>query len=165
MFFGAFTAGVITTSGFGHVPQWFYFSTVANFVGSMLALSCLAVIGFYSRRSFLQCAMSYRIISHEYRLIYLISQSLIPFFIGTIILILLKVPNNTLYESIIHGTMLILIIPLILNYRENIKTHLYEKMDIIRIDYMYLVLTLILFIIIRYGLSSGVSFGVKNVIL
>ncbi|MFC2100938.1 hypothetical protein ACFLRZ_03815 [Bacteroidota bacterium] len=165
MFFGAFTSGVITTSGFGYVPQWFYFSTVANFVGSMVALSCLAAIGFYSRKSFLQCAMSYRIISHEYRLLYLISQALFPYVLGTVILIMLKMPNNPIYEGIIHGTMLLMIIPLLLNYKENIKTHLYEKTDRIKIDYWYFVLSIVIFVIIRYGFSSGISFGVKNVII
>ncbi len=164
-FFGAYVAGVITTSRFGHVPQWFYFTEAADFVTAMFALISMIIIGWFSKRSFLQTASSYTIIKTENRLTFLLSLVIIPYIIGTSILILMKMPNNSDYDTIIHVTMLALVIPVIINYKARFKTHIYEKIEKVRFDWWYFALLILFFVIYRFGMDSGISFGVKNVIL
>lgn len=100
-FFAAFISGVITNKGFGYVPLWLFWNDFTKFFFALLALVSLVLIGYFSA-SRLQATSnnSFRILK-ENKALFFLQQSLLPYFIGSILIIAIKWPNNPAYDTLV----------------------------------------------------------------
>jgi len=171
MFFGAFVAGIITDQGFGFVADWMYMHVAFKFMFAIIAIFILAVLGFYSARYFLETATSVYRIKSKNRLAFFIAQGIIPWFIGGLILFAIKYPtilpqheNILVYDSIILGTLIFLVIPIIFN--TTAKPKFIDKYSRSKrgINWTMVVAIVLLLVVFRLGLSGGIHFFIKIIV-
>ena len=171
MFFGAFVAGIITDQGFGFVADWMYMHVAFKFMFAIIAIFILAVLGFYSARYFLETATSVYRIKSKNRLAFFIAQGIIPWFIGGLILFAIKYPtilpqheNILVYDSIILGTFIFLIIPIIFNTKA--KPKFIDKYSRSKrgINWTMVIAIVLLLVVFRLGLSGGLHFFIKIIV-
>jgi hypothetical protein len=171
MFFGAFVAGIITDQGFGFVADWMYMHVAFKFMFAIIAIFILAVLGFYSARYFLETATSVYRIKSKNRLAFFIAQGIIPWFVGGLILFAIKYPtilpqheNILVYDSIILGTLIFLVIPIIFN--TTAKPKFIDKYSRSKrgINWTMVVAIVLLLVVFRLGLSGGIHFFIKIIV-
>jgi len=163
MFFGAFVAGVITNQGFGYVANWLYLGIPLKIFFSLIALGILTYLGWHSTPHILSTTNSPRRINRYNRSYFILSQMIIPWFIGSLLMLWIKIPNRTpqhenilLYDIIILVAMAFLVIPPLFNHQnqpsESKKRYLHKKTSF---AFLYLFIAAILIIAYRFGLERG----------
>lgn len=100
-FFAAFISGVITNKGFGFVPLWLFWNDFTKFFFALIALVSLILIGYYSASRLQATSNNSFRIQKENRALFFAHQSLIPYLLGTTIILLVKMPNNFAYDTLI----------------------------------------------------------------
>jgi hypothetical protein len=156
-FFGAFPSGIVTDEGFGYVAAWLYLNTAFKFMFSLVSLFVLGAIGYFSAKHILETSDSYHRIKGDHRLSFILSQMAIPWLIGTIIILLLRIPQNFNfpYETLMFFTMAFLVIPPFFNPKVKPELNLLKikKKRNINIGYLSMALALLLFLRIMLGIG------------
>jgi hypothetical protein len=156
-FFGAFPSGVVTDEGFGYVAAWLYLNTAFKFMFSLLSLFAMVAIGYFSARHILETSDSMHRIKGDNRLSFILFQTAIPWLIGTIILLLIRVPHNFdyPYETLMLFSTVFLVIPPFFN--EKIKPELnmlkVKKKRHINIGYLAMMVLFLAFLRIMLGIG------------
>jgi len=171
MFFGAFVGGAITLEGFGYVIDWLFMSISLRlilsliFIGMIIALSW-NVAGFMPETS---RSSSWK--NNRYK--YILSRLIIPWFIGTGIMTLLKITKNVTqhenifdYDIINLATLAFAVVPPLfnsvtrpqLNRRRKVNQKLRETLPVIWITVAILVVMLFR-IVLSYGIYFKLVFN------
>lgn len=118
-FLGAFVAGIITDLGFGYVANWLFLNVFFKILISLVFLSVLSLAGYYSATTALANLPHGRMKS-LHRTVSLISTYLLPWLLGTTLLVLLRFPDKTpqhenimVYDAIIMISMVFAIVPMV----------------------------------------------------
>lgn len=115
LFLGSAIAGALLGEGFGHVLIWMFMPDTGKLILTLAGLFGLAAIGFGITKLFLLSANTYYNKQESAdRKAYLFQQVLLPYIIGTIIIISFRFPLNY-YEILRLLTPLIIILPSFLN--------------------------------------------------
>jgi hypothetical protein len=162
-FFGAFPSGVVTDEGFGYVAAWLYMNTAFKFMFSLVSLFGLGVIGFYSAQLILETSDSVNRIKTDYRLSFLLTQLALPWLIGTIILLLLRLPKtfDYPYETLMFFSLAFMVIPPFFNEKVKPKLNLLKVKKKRNIHLGYLALMLVLIAFLRIMLGIGLHFLIE----
>jgi hypothetical protein len=162
-FFGAFPSGIVTDEGFGYVAAWMYMNTAFKFMFSIISLFVLAVIGYYSAQNILETSDSLHRIKQENRLAFILMQIALPWLIGTLILLLIRIPKNFdyPYETFMLFSAVFLIIPPFFNEKVKPKLNLLrvKKKRYVNLGYFSMMLALLLFL--RLMLGIGLHFMIE----
>ncbi len=168
-FFGAFVAGAITWQGFGFVIAWLFMRFIFRLIISLLFLSILGYIG----RLLFPEILSTAIIPRQKKEIpwFLFTRIILPWFIGSGLLILLKIPNiipqhvNILdYDIIILSSLVFAVVPSIFfpkvkrQVQHSGKRHRSRRNLIVMI---WFISTVCVFLLYRIGLSGGLYIYMK----
>jgi hypothetical protein len=162
-FFGAFPSGVVTDEGFGYVAAWLYMNTAFKFMFSILSLFVLTVIGFYSAERILETSDSQTRIKPENKTNFILNQVAIPWLTGTVILLLLRIPNNFdyPYETLMLFSMAFIVIPPFFNEKVKPKLNLLKIKKKRRMNISYIAMMLVLLAFLRIMLGIGLHFIIK----
>ena len=166
-FFGAFASGVVTDEGFGYVVAWMYMNTAFKFMFSLIFLFVLGLIGFYSAKHILETSDSLHRIKAANRLPFMLYQMALPWFIGTVIMLLLRLPHNFdyPYETLMLFSTVFLVIPPFFNEKVKPELNLLKtkKKRNINVGYVAMVLFFILFyrIMLGIGLHFIIEFSIS----
>jgi hypothetical protein len=156
-FFGAFPAGVVTDEGFGYVAAWMYMNTAFKFMFSLISLFVLAVIGYYSAQYILETSDSQHRIKQENRLAFILLQIALPWLIGTLVMLMIRIPKNFdyPYETLMLFSSIFLIIPPFFNEKVKPKLNLLrvKKKRFINLGYLAMMLAFLLFLRIMLGIG------------
>lgn len=156
MFFGAFVAGVTTNEGFGYVALWLYMNLVFRIIFSFAALFALAAFGYYSTRLFYETAQSQAFLKEDSRRLFLAYQVLIPAVLGSIIMILIRIPINPPYHVLVLATLFAATITAVFNRKAKTdKAKHFSKHHGRKIQWAYLVALIGLMLLFRGLLSYG----------
>ena len=169
MFFGAFVAGVITEQGFGYVANWLYMGIPLKIFFSLVALGVLTYLGWKATPQILSTSGSVQRINRYNRSFFILSQMIIPWFLGSILMLWIKIPNRIpqhenilLYDIIILGAMAFLVIPSLFNHKslpsELKKRRSHSKTSL---AWLYLFLALLLIVAYRFGLARGLHIVIQ----
>ncbi len=165
MFLGAWTAGIITDQGFGYVANWLYLPTAAKFFLSLVFVFLMAFIGFKSTQAFLETANSSARIRKSNRPWFILSQAVLPWLIGTGILLAIKIPNATpqhhniiVYDAILLFSILALIVPMFFNAGVHPRLGAKQSRSRTRTNFLWLMLAVLMIVLYRIGLSHGLHF-------
>jgi hypothetical protein len=168
MFFAAFVAGVITNQGFGYVANWMYMNVFFKILFSLIFLFTLSWISFKGSRHILETANSLFRIRSKNRMIFLISQTVLPWLIGTLLLIVIKYPRFTpqhenilVYDLIIIVSVLFMIIPPFFNRQASPHLSVGKERKQSRISKWIVLITLIAILVFRVGLAGGIHFVIQ----
>ena len=165
MFFAAFVAGVITNQGFGYVANWLYMNVFFKILFSLIFLFSLSWISFKNAGHILETSNSVFRIKPKNRMFFLFSQTVFPWFVGTLLLILVKYPRITpqhenilVYDLIIIVSILFMIIPPFFNKEAAPKLVVEKERRQTRISKRNIFLALLALFIFRAGLAGGLHF-------
>jgi hypothetical protein len=160
-FLGAFVSGVSFDEGFGYVANWLFLNVFWKFLLSLVFLFILGLTGYYSAQKFLETSNSAYRVRKENRTKFLFHQVVLPWFIGSIIIFLVKIPNNMPYETGTLVTLLVAVIPVLFNTKAVPRPNMIGKHKPTRIFWSYIVILVLVLLLYRVGLDTGYHIVLK----
>jgi hypothetical protein len=162
-FFGAFPSGVITDEGFGYVAAWMYMNTAFKFMFSLVSLFGLGLIGYLSAKQILETSDSMHRIKSDKRVSFIFFQMAIPWLIGTIILLLVRIPHNFdyPYETLMLFTAIFLVIPPFFNEKVKPELNLLKVKKNRKVNVGYVAMMILLLAFLRIMLGIGLHFIIE----
>ncbi|MBE9492215.1 MAG: hypothetical protein IMY70_04960, partial [Bacteroidetes bacterium] len=159
-FFGGLLTGTLFSRGFGHVIIWSYIMDTGKLVYSFISVAVLITIGLLSTKSFLISANSYYTnINKKNRTPFIFAQVVMPFILGTIILTLIRLPKIDEYFIFVTLTLLLVIIPILANYRFYPVLYFEEEKITIKTNLKLFISTIIIIVLFRIILAIGIPIG------
>lgn len=155
LFFGAFASGVSFDQGFGYVPAWLYWNVFWQIFVSLVFLFTLGIIGYFSASKFLDTSNSAYRIRPENRTKFLLFQVILPWIIGAVILLLVKIPNNMPYETATLFTLGFGVVPVLFNKYARPTVAFKRERKPTQIKWLFVVLCLVVLLAFRIGLNNG----------
>jgi hypothetical protein len=162
-FFGAFPSGIVTDEGFGYVAAWLYMNTAFKFLFSLVSLFALGLIGYHSAKHILETSDSHHRIKGSNKLPFMFYQFAIPWFMGTLIMMLLRIPENFNYpyETLMLFSTAFIVIPPFFNEKAKPELNLLKVKKKRHINTGYLAMMLILIAFLRIMLGIGLHFIIE----
>lgn len=149
---GSAYAGALLGEGFGHVLLWMYMADTAKLIISLISLFLLAATGYSVARMFLLSANTYyKLLTEEHKLTFVVAQVILPFLIGSVIILAIRLPLN-LYEIIRILTPLIVILMILLSSFGFSVLYFDENPRTIKINGSLVATVLIIYLIYRIAL-------------
>jgi hypothetical protein len=169
MFFGAFVAGVITNQGFGYVANWMFMGIVLKILFALLALGALTFIGYRITGQFLATSNSVSRINKHNKDYFILAQGLIPWFVGSGILVLLKIPdkppqhqNIIVYDLIIMGSLVFMVLATFIKRDAKPAAAVNSKRrDKSKLSWLYILIAIFLIVFYRIALEPGLHFVIN----
>ena len=168
MFFGAYAAGTITDQGFGYVANWLHLPVVIKFALAMISLFVLMVIGYNATKPLLETSNSYHRVNSKNRNYFILNQAIIPWILGGVILILIKIPNKNpqhvniiVYDLIIIGSLAFAIIPTFFNKTVKPDNLRFKSSKRMKFVWLYMLIAILLIVAYRLGLDNGLHFIIR----
>lgn len=164
MFFGSLLMGTLLNQGFGWVIAYLYYKDTGKMVFSIIAIFALLVTGSAIGRSFLISGNAYfNNVTGNNRKFLLISQVILPFVIGTVIISLMKVPvdfyytttEEMMFEIFKLSSILLIMIPVSISFYSAGTIFFDEEERKIRVQWISFLLSLLVFFGYRYLLMNG----------
>lgn len=156
LFFGAYVAGVISRSGFRHASNWAAIPMEIEYAIAVGAMICMFLVGFLSVKFFLQVAVSQSILVNHRRNRYITAVVALPWLLGSLTLIILKLPKVTYYESLIFIMMFTSVIPVYIAQRFFYEVGIVRFDKKIRISWFAVVALAAFMFSFRYVLDYGI---------
>jgi hypothetical protein len=116
-FFAAFISGVITNKGFGFVPLWLFWNDFTKFFFALVALVSLVLIGYFSASRVQATSNNSFRIQKENRALFFLHQTLLPYILGSAIILIIKIPNNFAYDTLILVFGILLSVSVLFNLK------------------------------------------------
>lgn len=157
-FLGAFASGVSFDEGFGYVPAWLFMNIFWKILLAMIFLFLLGLVGYYSAPKFLDTSYSASRVRPSSKTKFLIFQVLIPWFVGGLVIFLVKIPSNMPYDMGILIVMLFAVVPALLNTRAKTTRAFKVEKKPNKFNYWLLGVTVIILLLFRLGLNNGLHF-------
>lgn len=163
LFFGSYISGVLTRTGFIYTSEWLFISNmfdVEEIIFMVISIVVLLIIGYFATKQFLHSASSARLIEPKYRTLFILSQVVIPWFIGNLVLYFSNSPNNPIELALLYVTSVLMIIPVLAGYnitslqRFNLLHTSHEG----KTGWVFLFILAGLIITIKIFLTKGISF-------
>jgi len=159
MLLGSFIIGAFNFEGFGIVLSYLYLADTAKMLLLFTGLLLLIAIGMAMVKPFLFTANIYfKFLSPKMRPAFRRDQFIIPFFLSTFILMVLKYPT-TLYENLMLIVPVFMLLPLFWGIGRFPVFYFEETEKSISLHLKLLILTMVIFILYRVFLGIGINFG------
>ena len=157
LFLGAFVSGVSFDEGFGYVANWLYLNVFWKFLISLIFLFILGMTGYFSAQKFLETSNSLYRVQEKNRLKFLFHQVVLPWFLGSAIVFLVKILNNMPYETGTLVTMMFIVLPILFNHKAMPRPSMIGKDEHrpTKIIWTYIIILLLVLTLYRVGLDTG----------
>lgn len=155
-FLGAFASGVSFDDGFGYVPLWLFFNVFWQILISLIFLFILGVVGYTLVPKFLDTSFSPLRVNRKNRIKFLFFQVVIPWFIGALVIFLIRIPNHLPYDTANTITLAFAVFPMLFNRLAKPTIHYKTEKKSNRVNSWMLAGLAGLIIIYRIGLNNGI---------
>lgn len=157
---GGILIGNLLGKGIGYVIMYMYYSDTGKLIMSLLIIMSSVIVGTVSTKYWIMSANSYYNYSKPHnRPLFIISQVLIPYILGTFLIWLISLPEVLRYDTLINISMIFMILPiLILNkyYQE----YYFEEGEIkIKLSYRIVIFAIVFIAAYRILLDQGLRIG------
>jgi hypothetical protein len=155
--FGEMIIGPLLNQGFGWVLAYLYVNDTGKMlfvVGVLLVMLSCGL--FLSRFLLLTGNIYFNNLGKFNRTAFLVSQVFLPFLVGTAMIILIKQPIVNGFELIVEGSMVLVILPAVLRARLTNDLFFDEEPRKIRIRWVWILITILAFILFRFLFWKGV---------
>jgi hypothetical protein len=160
MLFGALLVGTLFETGIGHVISWMYVTDTGKVLYSIISVFLLVIAGLISTRQFLISGNTYyNEINKTNRTNFIISQILVPYFVGNTFLILLRLPRFIFYDTFIGIALIICIVPVLMTFRSYNELYFEDEEKKPGIAMKALAVLTAVILIFRGVLEIGIHFG------
>jgi len=166
LFFGAFVGGAITRQGFGYVVDWLYMNVAIRILFSLIFLMIIIWLSWKIARFLPESSGADSWKTNRYG--FILSRLVIPWFIGSGIMVLLKLTdvipqheNIFNYDALTLATLLFAVVPPLFNNKDrphliqNRKT--YPRVHRTTVAF-WIMIAVMLVTLVRIGLSTGLHF-------
>jgi len=155
--FGEMIFGALLNKGAGWVLAYLYFNDTEKMLLVVAFLLGMLTVGlFLSRFLLLTGNIYFNNIGKSNRSPFLMSQILLPFLIGTGMIILVKQPLRNSFEMVVEGSMVLVILPAILHARLTNDLFFDEEPRKIRIKWIWIFGAILAFALFRIYFWNGV---------
>lgn len=161
LFLGAFVSGVSFDEGFGYVANWLFLNVFWKFLLSLIFLFILGMTGYFSAQKFLETSNSTYRVRKENRTRFLFHQVVLPWFIGSLIIFLVKIPNNMPYETGTLVTLLVAVVPVLFNTKAIPRADKIGNHKPTKIMWSYIIMLIVILLLYRVGLDTGYHIVLK----
>lgn len=157
--FGGILAGVATHRDFGFLTMWIYLSRNQEIVIIVISAILIGILGLFSTRWFLQTSMSNSLIQGENRMKYVTVSGVVPYLLGSTIIMISHLPTKQIHEFILLVSFGILFVPMYILIPRLAKTSIvcFNKPSLYKVQYKVIVYTCILLIGLRVLLGRGLT--------
>lgn len=160
-FFSAFISGVITMKGFGYVPLWLFWNDFVKFFFAIIALLVLVLIGYYSASRFLMTTNNFHRVHKQNRAVFYLHQAIIPYLLGFLIIILVKMPNNQAYDTLILAFSVFMVGSIFFNIKAYLPAFVFKRNKRSMLNWVLILLSLLAVYSWRIYLEEGLHFVIK----
>lgn len=171
-FLGAFVAGAITWQGFGYVIAWVYMHIFFRILISLIFLAAMAWIG-WLHAGFMLETRTLRVRTSDIPYV-LINRVVLPYILGTFLLMLIKIPNAAPqhptiwdYDVMILASVLFAVVPPLFNKKLKASARTPRHLSHRRrrlFAYGAIAASVALVLLYRIGLSDGLYVFMKFVV-
>jgi len=156
---GAFI-GALTGKEFGYTIMYLYYSDTGKLIITLLALLVMIVLGSSSVKFWIFSANTYYNFSKpEKRQVFIVSQVLIPFVLGSGIIFLINQPKLTAYNLLVNLSLIFMLLPVLLLSRYHQEYYFDEKKKKIKLSIRTLLIVILVLALYRIGLGYGLRMG------
>jgi len=152
--------GSMIGKGFGYVVMYMYYSDTGKLIMSLLMIAISVIVGTVSTKYWIMSANSYYNYSKpNNRPLYIISQVLLPYILGNIIIYLINLPEFVYYDFLVNIFMIFMILPPLFLNKYQQEYYFDELPKKIQISVKTLLFALVFIgayrILLDYGLRIG----------
>lgn len=143
------------------IIDWLYLGEGFRIIFSAIAFMLMIITGRAFAGMFMHSANNINLIQMPRRLSFLLSQMIIPYLAGSIIILLFFVSGfrvKEIIEILISLSMIICLLPIIINYKRYSVLHLEEDIEVFPVQRKYIYITFGLIVFFRLVLIKGISF-------
>jgi len=156
-FLGDMLMGALFTKGFGYVIMYMFFMDTGKMLISVFAMVVMVSIGILTSRLFLFSGNIYfNYLNGNNRRKFIWAQFIYPFLTGNVILILLKIPEITLFEVFTNATMLFVLLPVAILGMKSQDLFFDEDPRTMKLSIPLVVITVLLLLLYRIFFGIGV---------
>ncbi len=156
-FFGSLLIGSILDQGFGYVAMYLYYMDTERMTIVFFTVFMLLVGGVILTKSFMICANSYfNDLSEHNRPAFMIAHVLLPYLLGTGIILLTKLPEISAYETFILLSGILVILPVMATFKTYNELYFDLEPRKISLSSIAVVLSIILFAAFRIVFSFDI---------
>lgn len=160
MLFGAMLIGTLFETGVGHVISWMYIMDTGRVLYSIFSVFILVIAGLLTTRPFLISANTYyNQISIRNRSFFISAQVMMPYLLGNVLLIAIRLPRFIYYDTFIVLTLILSIVPILLASRAYPELYFEEDTKKRRVAWLNALVLIIIVFIFRGLLEMGIRFG------
>jgi len=156
LFFGAYVAGVISKAGFRHASNWAAIPVEIEYFIAIGCIICMFLVGFLSVKFFLQMAISQSILVNHRRNRFISAVVFLPWFLGGLTIICLKLPNVTYNETLVLLMMFTSVVPVYIAQRFFYEVQIFKFEKKVKISWPYVIALLLFMVAFRYVLDDGI---------
>ena len=156
-FFGELLVGAIMGKGFGFVILYMFVMDTGKVILSIFVFVAMFTLGLLLFQLFLFSANIYfNDLRKSYRLRFIINQFFIPFFLGNVVILLLKIPEFSYFDATLNATGILLLIPLLIRSVSFQDMYFDEDPRVIKIRVIMITSTIVLLVLFRIVFGIGV---------
>ncbi|MFC2100939.1 hypothetical protein ACFLRZ_03820 [Bacteroidota bacterium] len=160
--FSSFTIGTIFfLYGSNLVADWLRVGWGGKMMLSILSIAFITVIGIFSTNAFVQSSNSLHLIKNKVRMSFIVCQVLLPWLIGSSIIILVELPDITLHEMLIMASFIFVVTQILWRNHQFVlygqESEIPEQQ--LRISWITIIIVIVFVITFRLGLNQGIYFG------
>ncbi|HPT02285.1 MAG TPA: hypothetical protein PLJ84_06775 [Bacteroidales bacterium] len=157
MFLGSVMLGAFIFEGFGYVLSWMYLQDTAKMILLFICLFLILASGSLMTRPFLYSANTYyNMLTPEMRPAFRRYQFYLPYFIGTILLFMIRMPLS-LYEFLLLISPGLFILPLMWGINKYPPYFFEERPKKIEVHWRPVIITIVVIILYRMILGIGIT--------
>jgi hypothetical protein len=157
---GGALIGALTGKEFGYTIMYLYYSDTGKLVIALLVLLIMVVLGSSSVKFWIFSANTYYNFSTPAkRQVFIVSQVLIPFVLGSGIIFLINQPKLTAYNLLVNLSLIFMLLPVLLLSRYHQEYYFDEKKKQIKLSIKTLFVVVFLLALYRIGLDYGLRMG------
>ena len=156
-FFGELLVGAVMGKGFGFVILYMFVMDTGKVILAIFVFVAMFTIGLLLFQLFLFSANIYfNDLRKSYRLRFIINQFFVPFLLGNIVILLIKIPTFSYFDVTLNATGILLLIPLFIRSVSFQDMYFDEEPRTIKIRVIMITTTIILLVLFRIVFGIGV---------
>jgi len=159
--FGEILVGAIMNKGFGYVILYLFIMDTGKLILTFSTFLIMFTTGFFMTRHALFSANIYfNDLRRSYRMRFIISQFVLPFILGNILIFIVKLPEINIFDIAVNASMILFLIPIV--FRSVTVEELYfdEDQRKIRFSFILLVATILFYTLFRIFFGIGIRLTV-----
>ncbi|MBN2237038.1 MAG: hypothetical protein JW729_05735 [Bacteroidales bacterium] len=157
---GGALIGALTGKEFGYTIMYLYYTDTGKLIISLLMILLMIVLGSSSVKFWIFTGNTYfNFSTPAKRQPFIVSQVLIPYVVGNLLIFLINQPKQTGYYVLVNLSLIFMVLPVLLLSRYHQEYYFDEKPKKIKLSISTLFVAIFLIALYRIGLDYGLRLG------